>query len=79
MFLSVPTRNIDAVVEFYGTLLGLPCSAWYGRVPGAECEQATSCSTTVTRRACLKSDRYTAMGARPGMSLVESALLLIDR
>jgi len=37
-FISVPTRDIDAAREFYGTVLGLPCSAVYGRVPGAEFE-----------------------------------------
>jgi len=25
-FVSVPTRDLDAAVEFYGTTLGLPCS-----------------------------------------------------
>jgi len=25
-FLSVPTRDLDVAVEFYGTTLGLPCS-----------------------------------------------------
>jgi predicted enzyme related to lactoylglutathione lyase len=37
-FVSVPTKNFEAAVEFYGTLLGLPCSARYGRAPGAEFE-----------------------------------------
>ena len=37
-FVNVPTRNFDAAVEFYGTVLGLPCSARYGRMPGAEFE-----------------------------------------
>jgi catechol 2,3-dioxygenase-like lactoylglutathione lyase family enzyme len=37
-FVSVPTRDFDAAVEFYGTVLGLPCSARYGRLPGAEFE-----------------------------------------
>jgi len=37
-FVSVPTRNLAAALEFYGTLLGLPCSSVYGRVPGAEFE-----------------------------------------
>ena len=35
-FVSVPTRNFEAAMEFYGTVLGLPCSARYGRAPGAE-------------------------------------------
>jgi catechol 2,3-dioxygenase-like lactoylglutathione lyase family enzyme len=37
-FVTVPTRNFTAAVEFYGTVLGLPCSARYGRSPGAEFE-----------------------------------------
>lgn len=37
-FVSVPTRDFDAAVEFYGTVLGLPCSARYGKMPGAEFE-----------------------------------------
>jgi catechol 2,3-dioxygenase-like lactoylglutathione lyase family enzyme len=40
-FITVPTRNFDAAVEFYGTVLGLPCSAEYDRVPGAEFETGT--------------------------------------
>jgi predicted enzyme related to lactoylglutathione lyase len=37
-FVMVPTKDFDAAVEFYGTVLGLPCSARYGRHPGAEFE-----------------------------------------
>ena len=37
-FVTVPTANFEAAAEFYGTVLGLPCSARYGRVPGAEFE-----------------------------------------
>lgn len=37
-FVTVPTKNFDAAVEFYGTTLGLPCSARYGKMPGAEFE-----------------------------------------
>jgi catechol 2,3-dioxygenase-like lactoylglutathione lyase family enzyme len=37
-FVTVPTQNFDAAVEFYGETLGLPCSARYGRIPGAEFE-----------------------------------------
>jgi catechol 2,3-dioxygenase-like lactoylglutathione lyase family enzyme len=37
-FVSVATRNIEAAKEFYGTKLGLRCSAVYGRRPGAEFE-----------------------------------------
>jgi 3-hydroxyisobutyrate dehydrogenase-like beta-hydroxyacid dehydrogenase/catechol 2,3-dioxygenase-like lactoylglutathione lyase family enzyme len=37
-FVSVPTRDFAAAMEFYGTTLGLPCSSRYGRMPGAEFE-----------------------------------------
>jgi catechol 2,3-dioxygenase-like lactoylglutathione lyase family enzyme len=37
-FVMVPTQDFDAAVEFYGTVLGLPCSARYGQMPGAEFE-----------------------------------------
>jgi catechol 2,3-dioxygenase-like lactoylglutathione lyase family enzyme len=37
-FVFVPTRDFDAAAEFYGTVLGLPCSARYGKVPGGEFE-----------------------------------------
>jgi len=40
-FVYVPTASFDAAVEFYGTVLGLPCSARYGRMPGAEFETGT--------------------------------------
>jgi catechol 2,3-dioxygenase-like lactoylglutathione lyase family enzyme len=40
-FVTVPTANFDAAVEFYGTVLGLPCSARYGQHPGAEFETGT--------------------------------------
>jgi len=37
-FLSVATRDFEAAVAFYGTVLGLPQTATYGRSPGAEFE-----------------------------------------
>ena len=37
-FVSVPTTKYDAAMEFYGKVLGLPCSVEYGRIPGAEFE-----------------------------------------
>jgi catechol 2,3-dioxygenase-like lactoylglutathione lyase family enzyme len=37
-FVVVPTNDFDTAVEFYGTVLGLPCTARYGRMPGAEFE-----------------------------------------
>ena len=40
-FVVVPTRDFDAAVEFYSTVLGLPLTARYGRKPGAEFETGT--------------------------------------
>jgi predicted enzyme related to lactoylglutathione lyase len=37
-FICMPTKDFDAAFAFYGTVLGLPCSVKYGRVPGAEFE-----------------------------------------
>ena len=37
-FVVVPTQDFDRAVEFYGNVLGLPCSARYGQMPGAEFE-----------------------------------------
>ncbi|MEA2264951.1 MAG: hypothetical protein QOE27_534 [Solirubrobacteraceae bacterium] len=37
-FAIVPTKDFAAATEFYGTVLGLPCSARYGQRPGAEFE-----------------------------------------
>jgi predicted enzyme related to lactoylglutathione lyase len=40
-FVVVPTRDFDASCVFYGETLGLPCSARYGQMPGAEFETGT--------------------------------------
>jgi predicted enzyme related to lactoylglutathione lyase len=37
-FVTVSTRDFDAAVEFYGSVLGLPCTSRYGQKPGAEFE-----------------------------------------
>jgi catechol 2,3-dioxygenase-like lactoylglutathione lyase family enzyme len=37
-FVTVSTRDFDAAVEFYGTVLGLPLTSRYGQQPGAEFE-----------------------------------------
>ena len=37
-FVFLPTRNFPAAEKFYGTVLGLPCSARYDRIPGGEFE-----------------------------------------
>ena len=35
-FVAVPTNDFDASCHFYGEVLGLPCIARYGQMPGAE-------------------------------------------
>lgn len=40
-FVYVPTQSFDTAVAFYGDVLGLPCSARYGRTLGAEFETGT--------------------------------------
>lgn len=40
-FVSVPTRDLDAAVEFYGTTLGLECSVRLEDKPFAEFETGT--------------------------------------
>jgi predicted enzyme related to lactoylglutathione lyase len=35
-FVAVPTDKFEASVTFYGETLGLPCTARYGNMPGAE-------------------------------------------
>jgi predicted enzyme related to lactoylglutathione lyase len=35
-FVAVPTNDFEASVRFYGEVLGLPCIARYGQMPGAE-------------------------------------------
>ena len=37
-FVLLPTRDLEKASEFYGSVLGLPCSARYGQRPGAEFE-----------------------------------------
>jgi predicted enzyme related to lactoylglutathione lyase len=40
-FVLVPTRDLSAASEFYGNVLGLPCSTRYEKAPGAEFETGT--------------------------------------
>jgi predicted enzyme related to lactoylglutathione lyase len=35
-FVAVPTDDFEASLRFYGEVLGLPCTARYGEMPGAE-------------------------------------------
>ncbi|MEA2156274.1 MAG: hypothetical protein QOE11_2414 [Solirubrobacteraceae bacterium] len=37
-FICMPTKDFPVAKEFYGTTLGLACSAEYDRIPGAEFE-----------------------------------------
>jgi predicted enzyme related to lactoylglutathione lyase len=40
-FITVPTRDFDRASEFYGTVLGLPCSTRWGNMPAGEFETGT--------------------------------------
>jgi predicted enzyme related to lactoylglutathione lyase len=40
-FITVPTRDFEKASDFYGTVLGLPCSARWGNMPAAEFETGT--------------------------------------
>jgi predicted enzyme related to lactoylglutathione lyase len=40
-FVTLPTRDFEAAIHFYGDVLGLECSARYGKMPGAEFETGT--------------------------------------
>jgi catechol 2,3-dioxygenase-like lactoylglutathione lyase family enzyme len=40
-FVFVPAKDFAAAERFYGSVLGLPCSARYGRIPGGEFETGT--------------------------------------
>src|SRR5690349_13984261 len=37
-FVTVPITDLDAAMQFYGEVLGMPCSVRYDRFPGAEYE-----------------------------------------
>jgi predicted enzyme related to lactoylglutathione lyase len=40
-FITVPTRDFEKASEFYGNVLGLPCSTRWGSMPAAEFETGT--------------------------------------
>jgi len=40
-FITVPTRDFEAASEFYGNVLGLPCSVRWGGMPAGEFETGT--------------------------------------
>jgi catechol 2,3-dioxygenase-like lactoylglutathione lyase family enzyme len=40
-FITVATKDIDAAMEFYGNVLGLPFSKRWGQMPAAEFETLT--------------------------------------
>src|ERR671921_509017 len=40
-FVTVPTRDFERASEFYGGVLGLPCSTRWGSMPAAEFETGT--------------------------------------
>ena len=40
-FIAVPTQDFEQASEFYGGVLGLPCSKRWGNMPAAEFETGT--------------------------------------
>jgi predicted enzyme related to lactoylglutathione lyase len=40
-FITVPTQDFEKAEEFYGTVLGLPCSTRWGNMPAGEFETGT--------------------------------------
>jgi predicted enzyme related to lactoylglutathione lyase len=40
-FVTLPTEDFEAATHFYDEVLGLECSARYGKMPGAEFETGT--------------------------------------
>jgi predicted enzyme related to lactoylglutathione lyase len=40
-FITVPTQDFEKASEFYGTVLGLPCSVRWGDMPAGEFETGT--------------------------------------
>ena len=40
-FITVPTRDFEKANEFYGSVLGLPCSTRWGNMPAGEFETGT--------------------------------------
>jgi predicted enzyme related to lactoylglutathione lyase len=40
-FIAVPTKDFEQASEFYGSVLGLPCSKRWGNKPAAEYETGT--------------------------------------
>jgi predicted enzyme related to lactoylglutathione lyase len=40
-FITVPTRDYEKASEFYGSMLGLPCSTRWGNMPAGEFETGT--------------------------------------
>ena len=41
-FVHLATKDFEAAVQFYGTVLGLPCTSRYGEHPGGEFETGIS-------------------------------------
>lgn len=50
-FLTVIVDDFEKATEFYGTTLGLPCSARYGKIDGAEFETGDLCLQVISAKA----------------------------
>jgi catechol 2,3-dioxygenase-like lactoylglutathione lyase family enzyme len=72
-FITMPTRNFAAAVEFYGTVLGLPCSAEYDRVPGAEFETGSLTLQVIDAEAIGREFRPHAFPIALGVEDVDAA------
>jgi predicted enzyme related to lactoylglutathione lyase len=60
-FVSVPTADFDAAIAFYGDVLGLPCIARYGQMPGAEFQAGNLTLAVMDARAFGQEFRPNAM------------------
>jgi catechol 2,3-dioxygenase-like lactoylglutathione lyase family enzyme len=63
-FVVVPVRDFAVASHFYGEVLGLPCSARYGDMPGAEFETGT------VTLSVLQLDAFGGGEARPGTGAI---------
>ncbi len=61
-FITVPTRDFEKAREFYGDVLGLPCSGRWGDMPAAEFEAGT---VTIAVISPTRSASSSSMGTDP--------------
>jgi hypothetical protein len=67
-FVYVPTQSFDTAVAFYGDVLRLPCSARYGRTPGADSRRELDLRVRIaTTRMTTPDTRTRWLAARPSL------------